>query len=240
MAFNLADRVRETTTSTGTGAIALGGAVVGFRTFAAGINVGDTTWYAIVGGLEYETGLGTLTSTGVLTRNTVYESSNANALVAFSAGSKEVFITAPAQALEILATLVKATGADLRGLTDATKFLTAKAEADAITILALGNITGTVALNFANGMNQSGTATGNLTLGQHNGIFDGEPVTMEIVQDGAGFRTLAANTTYNKFSGGTVPTLTSAAGSRDILYGTARVIGSVSLVHWTGFAKDIK
>lgn len=136
--------------------------------------------------------------------------------------------------------LTKATGTDLRALTDDTKYLTAKAQADAIATASLGSITGTLALDFAAvGFNPSGTATGNLTLGQHTNIVDQKPVTLEIVQDGTGSRTLAANTTYNKFVGKTVFTLSTAAGARDILYGTARVIGGTSLVHWTGIAKDV-
>ena len=136
---------------------------------------------------------------------------------------------------------LKATGANLRALTDDAKYLTAKAHADAIATAALGNITGTLALDFAaSGFNPSGIATGNLTLGQHTNIVDQKPVSLEIVQDGTGSRTIAANTTYNKFVGGAVFTLSTAAGARDILYGTGRVIGGVSLVHWTGFAKDVK
>lgn len=139
----------------------------------------------------------------------------------------------------VAAALTKASGADLRGLTDDTKYLTAKANADAIAFFALGSITGTINLVFSSGFNQSGIAIGNLTLGQHTAGVDGEPVQLEIVQDATGSRTLAANLTYNKFPGGTVYTLSTATGSRDILYGTYRVIGGTSVVHWTGLAKGV-
>jgi hypothetical protein len=101
MAHITEDRVRETTTTTGTGVLALAGAVAGFRTFAAVLATSDTVWYAIVHQTanEWEVGLGTYSAANQLTRTTVLESSNANALVAFSAGTKDVFLTAPAARL---------------------------------------------------------------------------------------------------------------------------------------------
>ena len=97
MALVLADRVKETTTTTGTGTISLLGAVSGFQSFAT-IGNGNITYYAIVGQstTEWEVGLGTYTASGTtLARTTVYASSNANALVTFSAGTKDVFVTLP-------------------------------------------------------------------------------------------------------------------------------------------------
>ena len=97
MSLVLADRVKETTTTTGTGTITLLGAASGFQSFAT-IGNGNTTYYAIVGQTttEWEVGLGTYTSSGTtLARTTVYASSNANALVTFSAGTKDVFVTLP-------------------------------------------------------------------------------------------------------------------------------------------------
>ena len=99
MALVLNDRVRETSTTTGTGAISLGGAVDGFQTFAAGIGNSNTCYYAISlrGGSEFETGLGTLDgSSANLTRTTVFQSSNSDNAVSLSAGTKDVFVTLPA------------------------------------------------------------------------------------------------------------------------------------------------
>lgn len=91
------DRVMETTSSTGTGTITLGGAVAGFQSFSV-IGNGNTTYYAIVGGTEWEIGLGTYTSAGTtLSRTTVLESSNGGSLVNFSAGTKNVFVTYAAE-----------------------------------------------------------------------------------------------------------------------------------------------
>ncbi len=98
MAHIAADRVRETTTTTGTGAITLLGAVTNFQAFSAVMVNADTTFYAIVhqSAAEWEIGLGTWNTGGTLSRTTVLESSNAGAAVNFSAGTKDVFITIPA------------------------------------------------------------------------------------------------------------------------------------------------
>lgn len=97
MALVLKDRVRETSTTTGTGTITLAGAVSGFQSFS-NIGNGNTTYYTIAGGTEWEVGLGTYTSSGnTLSRDTVLESSNGGSLVNFSAGTKDVFVTYPAE-----------------------------------------------------------------------------------------------------------------------------------------------
>jgi hypothetical protein len=99
MAFVLADRVKETTTTTGTGTVTLLGASTGFQSFSA-IGNTNTTYYTIAGqsNSEWEVGIGTYTSSGTtLARTTVISSSNAGALVNFSAGTKDVFVTYPAE-----------------------------------------------------------------------------------------------------------------------------------------------
>ena len=100
MALVLADRVRETTTTTGTGSVTLGGAYTGFQTFLAGIGNANNTYYTIANVVtgEWEVGIGTYTSSGnTLSRDTVLSSSNANALVNFTVGTKDVFVTQPAE-----------------------------------------------------------------------------------------------------------------------------------------------
>jgi hypothetical protein len=97
MALVVKDRVQETSTTTGTGTFTLAGAVTGFQSFSA-IGNANTTYYAIVGGAEWEVGLGTYTSSGTtLARNTILESSNGGTAVNFSAGTKNVFVTYPAE-----------------------------------------------------------------------------------------------------------------------------------------------
>ena len=98
MAFVLADRVQETTTTTGTGTVTLAGAVTGFQSFAA-VGNGNTTFYTIAdsSGSNWEIGIGTYTSSGTtLSRDTVLSSSNSGSLVNFGAGTKNVFVTFPA------------------------------------------------------------------------------------------------------------------------------------------------
>lgn len=99
MAFVLADRVKETTTTTGTGTVTLAGATTGFQSFSA-IGNNNTTYYTIAGQgtAEWEVGIGTYTSSGTtLSRDTVLASSNAGSKVNFSAGTKDVFVTQPAE-----------------------------------------------------------------------------------------------------------------------------------------------
>jgi len=97
MALVVKDRVKETTTTTGTGTITLAGAADGYQSFSV-IGNGNTTYYAIVGGDEWEVGVGTYTSSGTtLSRDTVLESSNSGNAVNFSSGEKQVFCTYPAE-----------------------------------------------------------------------------------------------------------------------------------------------
>ena len=99
MALVLNDRVKETTTTTGTGTLTLGGAVTGFETFAAGIGNSNTTYYAVIlpGTAEFEVGLGTLNSdSSTIARTTIISSSNSDNAVNFSAGTKNIFCTIPA------------------------------------------------------------------------------------------------------------------------------------------------
>ena len=98
MALVINDRVKVTSTTTGTGAFALGAAVTGFETFAQGIGNNNTTYYCKFnqGTNEFEVGLGTLSASTTLERTTVISSSNSDAAVNFSAGTKDVFCTLPA------------------------------------------------------------------------------------------------------------------------------------------------
>jgi hypothetical protein len=97
MALVLADRVKETTTTTGTGTVTLLGASTGFQSFAV-VGNGNTTFYTIASQTisEWEVGIGTYTASGTtLARTTVLSSSNSGSLVNFSAGTKDVFVTYP-------------------------------------------------------------------------------------------------------------------------------------------------
>jgi len=104
MALILKDRVKETSSSSGTGSITLGGAFPGYQTFNAAVATGSTVYYTIHNltagsDTEWEVGVGTFTSPATLARNTVFSSSNSGSLVPFTAGAGglEVFVTQPAE-----------------------------------------------------------------------------------------------------------------------------------------------
>jgi hypothetical protein len=142
MALVLDDRVQETTTTTGTGTVTLAGASLGYQSFAI-IGNGNTTYYCITDGTNWETGLGTYTASGTtLARTTVLDSSNGGSLVNFSAGTKNVFVTYPASQATLL---------------NATQTLTAKT-------LTSPTITGAVVSSMASSVITSATAV-NTTSG---------------------------------------------------------------------------
>jgi hypothetical protein len=101
MAYIVADRVKETTTVTGTGPATLAGAASGYRSFASQLSIGDTCAYAIVNAnaSEWEVGIGTYSAANTLTRTTVQASTNANAAVVFTAGTKDVFLAPTANTI---------------------------------------------------------------------------------------------------------------------------------------------
>jgi hypothetical protein len=101
MALVLADRVQETSNTTSTGDLALNGALPTYQSFALGIGVGNTCYYAAYNTdqsvNEWEVGVGTLSGVSTLVRTTILSSSNAGSIVNFSAGSKLVYVTLPAE-----------------------------------------------------------------------------------------------------------------------------------------------
>ena len=108
MALVIADRVKETTATTGTGTLTLAGAADGFQSFAA-IGDGNTTYYTITDDTDWEVGVGTYTSSGTtLSRDTILSSSNSGSAVNWSAGDKDVFVTVPASVA--ICPILKASG----------------------------------------------------------------------------------------------------------------------------------
>lgn len=174
MAFVIADRVKETSTSTGTSDFSLAGASTGFVTFASKCSVGDTLYYCIQGvdvfGTptgEWECGLGTYSAANTLTR-TAFTSSSTGSAVSFSAGTKQVYITMPAVqvawARERLTAnrtyYVATTGSDTanNGLTVGSPFLTIQKAVSVISdTLDLGGFTATVQV-------ADGTYTGGVVM----------------------------------------------------------------------------
>lgn len=99
MAHVVNDRVKETSTTTGTGTLDLAGAATGFQGFVAGIGDGNTTYYCIEDGTDWEVGIGTVTDAApdTLSRDSILQSSNSDAAVDWGAGTKRVFCTLPAR-----------------------------------------------------------------------------------------------------------------------------------------------
>jgi hypothetical protein len=190
MALVLADRVRETTTTAGTGAVSLAGAVSGFQTFSVAIGNANTTYYTIADPTTgaWEVGIGTYTASGnTLSRDTVLSSSNSGNLVNFASNAKDVFVTQPAGR----AVFLQQNGTGLQ--TGAAAFTANRVVyADATTTAnTSANLTfdGTTltAANFADSSLTSGRVTyagagGNLT-DSANLTFDGTTLTATAVAD---------------------------------------------------------
>tara|TARA_R100000654_G_scaffold59390_1_gene86130 strand:+ start:1155 stop:2312 length:1158 start_codon:yes stop_codon:yes gene_type:complete len=119
MALVLKDRVKETTTTTGTGTYTLAGAVTGFEAFSV-IGNSNTTFYCCTDGSDFEIGVGTYTSSGTtLARTTILQSSNSDSAVSWSSGTRTIFCTLPAEKMSFLdasGNLVAANGSALTAL----------------------------------------------------------------------------------------------------------------------------
>ena len=96
MALVIKDRVKETSTTTGTGTLTLAGAATGYQSFAS-IGNGNTTYYTIVGGSQWEVGIGTYTSSGTTLSRDIVLSSSTGSKIDLAAGTKDVFVTYPSE-----------------------------------------------------------------------------------------------------------------------------------------------
>ena len=150
MALVINDRVKETSTTTGTGTFSLAGAETGFETFVAGVGTGNTTYYSIVldGTNEFEVGVGTVTdaSPDTLSRDTVISSSNSDNKQDFASGSKTVFCTLPAS--RAMSPSMTATGYVVTHATtlDEDQTLASGVLAGPVTITGTQTVTGTLVI----------------------------------------------------------------------------------------------
>ena len=222
MALVISDRVKETTTTTGTGTYTLGGAVTGFETFTANLSNSDTTYYCCTDGADFEVGLGTFTSSGTtLARTTVISSSNSNNAVSWSSGTRTLFCTLPATKTIVLDAsgnasvggTVTATGTsvftnlDISGDVDIDGTL----EADAITVngtalnTVIAGVTVTNATNATNATNSSHVlVTDNESTSEENLITFVEDATSSTGNVGL---EMDGNLSYNPSSGTVTATI---------------------------------
>lgn len=212
MALIIEDRVCETSTSTGTGAFTLAGAVTGFKAFSAVCSTSDTCYYLIeavdTNGVptgDWETGLGTYSAANTLTRTTVSKSSNANAAVTFAAGTKRVAISS------ISLELAGITAAEVQAGT-AKKIVTADKLLASAAIQTLTD-GATIAWDMSLGYNAKVTLGGNRTLAVSNPV-EGITYSLGVNQDATGSRTMTWPASFNWGTTG-APTLTTTASKRD-------------------------
>lgn len=190
MALVFKDRVKVTSTTTGTGTLTLGSAVSGFQNFSV-IGDGNTTYYTITDQSgNWEVGLGTYTSSGTtLSRTTILESSNSGSAVDFPAGTKTVFVTYPAEKSVAL------NASDSLPIVSYTE-----------TVYTLGT-SGTIALNPANGTIQTCAAAGTTTF--TDSLSAGQSIVI-MITGGVANTINWPTTTWVGTSGNVAPTLTAS------------------------------
>ena len=199
MALVLNDRVKETSTTTGTGTLDLDGAVTGFEGFVAGIATTNTTYYCIAHTTadEWEVGLGTVTdaATDTLSRDTVLSSSNSDGKVVFTSGTKDAFCTFPASKTMDMA------------LTTTGDTLYASA-ANTPARLAVGTARYTLQTNAGGTLPEWAASPQSLLTGQGDLLYTSAANTLARLAAGTGTYTLAMN------AGGTAPEWVVAGASK--------------------------
>ena len=201
MAFVVADRVRETSSTTGTGVFTLAGAVIGYQSFSSAIGNGNTTYYAISnpGVNEWEVGIGTV-GAGTLTRTTVLASSTGTA-VSFTAGSKDVFVTYPAEGAVFADNSVTLTNKTISGASNTLSnignaSLTNSAVTIGSTSVSLGATATTLAgLTSVTATTFNGALSGNATTATTATNLAGGAASQIPYQSAAGTTTFLANGT---------------------------------------------
>ncbi len=191
MVAKIADRVLETSVTTGTGDFTLVGASTGYRSFGSAFASGDVVAYCINDGTNWEVGFGTFTAPSTLARTTVHASSNAGAAVSFPAGAKQVFSTATAASL-------------------------AESAAASRTVTSLAIVAGVVDIDCALGdyftLALSANVT-SVTFSNLPGAGKGASKWIEIVQGGA--FTVAWPASF-KWAGGTAGTVSTTPASDEL------------------------
>ena len=173
MALLLKDRVKETTTTTGTGTYTLAGAVTGFEAFSE-IGDGNTTYYCCTDGTDFEVGVGTYTASGTtLARTTILQSSNGDAAVNWTSGSRTIFCTQPADKAVFLDASgnIDINGGAIDGVTLGTNSAVTELQVDNLNIN--GNIISSTNTNGVIALNTNNTGKINLNANVQMGSFNG-------------------------------------------------------------------
>jgi len=229
MALVLKDRVKETTTTTGTGTITLNGAAAGFQSFSV-IGNANTTYYTIVDSVNgtWEVGIGTYTSSGTtLSRDTILESSNGGSAVNFAAGTKDVFVTYPAERSTYVdgSSIVPATAATLPVVSGGTgqssytngQLLIGNTTGNTLDKATLTAGTGISVTNGAGSISIAATNNGTVTsIATNNGITGGTITssgTVGLTGQALALHNLATNGLIARTGAGTVAARTVTAST---------------------------
>lgn len=248
MAFLVADRVRENSVTTGTGTLNLTGSPIGYQTFLSAIGSGNSTYYVISnpGVNEWEVGIGTV-GAGTLARTTVLASSTGTSLVSFTAGTKDVFVTYPAEVAVFAGNAVTLTNKTISGsdntlsnigngsLTNSSLTIGTTNIALGATSLTLAGLTSVTATTF------NGALSGNATTATTATNLAGGAASQIPYQTGSGATTFLANGTSGQVltsNGASAPSWGSNAitlGSTTVtLGGTAGSIAGLTSLSSTG------
>ena len=228
MALVIKDRVKETTTTTGTGTYTLAGAVTGFETFTTNLSNSDTTYYCCTDGTNFEVGLGTFTSSGTtLARTTILASSNSDSAVNWSSGTRTIFIVLPADKAVIRDGDENVTIYDDQNNADVSLVMGTSAT-ESLTIQVLNGSSNKTAeeIHFS-------TATASATANHGKMVFDVDGTDIMTIDDGgidiASGKTFAINgsdiaTTDTTYSAGTLLDLSSTTFNVDLSEASAAVM----------------
>jgi hypothetical protein len=215
MAFVVKDRIKETTTTTGTGTYTLAGAAIGgYNTFAE-IGTGNTTYYACTDGTDWEVGLGTYTASGTtLSRDQIIESSNSNSAVNWGSGTKDIFVTLPSSKALVMDDNDEF---NVNG-GDAIRFGADQASSFSRMSLSINGSVGALGMSEPS----SGNSTLNLTAQNLKGIGDGGDLHFLGATTGAG-------SSISLYGGNTKVFETSKNGSGASITGNLSVSGDLTI-----------
>ena len=223
--YIFADRVKESTATTGTGAYALGGAIAGFRSFGIGVGNNKVCFYGATDGTDWETGIGTTDGTSAnLARTTVLASTNGGAAVNWGAGLKEIYVTVPSAWMARAAFGAVATQPDVSS--SATAAIGSGAVANATDAIAVGKNSSAGNTNaVAVGTSANASATGAVAIGNGASASAADAIAIK----GTSTSGIAIGSTASASNGGIAIGGTASASGAVALGGNASKTSSTAL-----------